>query len=460
MLAHRVGTALTLVAAGGTVIAALLLTPRAGREVFPNEHADDGMRLTARTVSRAIVAGEQHVAVSIVAPSRANAQRPPLTVAVVIDKSGSMNGEPIENAKAAAARLVAQLDPADAFSIVTYAGTNEMLFETARATDDNKAAAIAALGTVAVVTSNNGPTAPGTCISCGLDGGASSLSRTPIEGGLRRVVLISDGQANLGLGRYAHTRDELVEHAATIAKRGISITAVGVGLDFDEQTMTRLADVGRGNYHFIEDTRHLDAMFTRELRGLAQTVAADAHLVVTAAQGVTIAEAYGYPMTRVGDKVIVPIADLRAGEQRKVVFRTTVQPGATGTRSIASVELGWRRVPDGAARRATATARAELVTDPARAAATIEPEVAFAVEQAVSARIIEEASIVYERDGAAAAQDVLRRRNEAVRSNGALAPAARTSLEAAQDEVIQSFSKAPAPKATKVGRQKAYELAK
>lgn len=459
MLAHRVGTALTLVAAGGTVIAALLLTPRRGADL-PPEHADDGMRLTARTTSQAIVAGEQHVAVSIIAPLKASAARPPLTVAVVIDKSGSMNGEPIENAKAAAARLVGQLDPADAFSIVTYAGANETLFETSRATNDNKAAAIAALGTITAVTTNHGATAPGTCISCGLDGGAASLSRTPIEGGLRRIVLISDGQANLGLGRLPHTRDELVEHAAAIGKRGISITAVGVGLDFDELTMTRIADVGRGNYHFIEDTRHLDAMFTRELRGLSQTVASDAHLVVTAGQGVTIAEAYGYPMTRVGDKVIVPIADLRAGEQRKVVFRTTVQPGRTGAAVIASVELGWRRVPDGAARRATATARAELVTDPARVAATMDPEVAFAVEQAVSARIIEEASVVYEREGAAAAQEVLRRRSEAVRNHPSLAPAARTTLEEAQDEVIQSFSKAPAPKATKVGRQKAYELAK
>lgn len=451
MLASRVATSVTLTAAIGTVVAALLLTPRTAAELAA-EHADDGLVLRARLAATAILAGEQHVAVSIIAPPATATTRPPLTLAVVIDRSSSMNGEPIEHAKAAAARLVSQLEPDDAFSIVTYATTNETLVETRRATSHNKSLAIAAIGSIT--------TGPGTCISCGLDGGAASVARTPVAGGLRRIVLISDGQANVGLGIEPHRRDELVAHAGKLAQGGISITSVGVGLGFDELTMTRIADVGRGNYHFIEDTRHLDAMFTRELAGLSRTVAADAHLVVTAAPGTTIEAVYGYPMTRVGDRVLVPVADLRAGEHRKVVLRVTVEPGTLGARPIVTAELGWRRVVDGVARRATATARAELVTDAARVHATLDAEVAYAIEQAISARVLEEATLVYERDGAAAAQDVMRRRADSVRANAALAPAAKAKLEAVETEVMQSFSTAPAPKATKVGRQKAYELAK
>ena len=90
-----------------------------------------------------------------------------------------------------------------------------------------------------------------------------------MELGIRRIVLISDGQANHGL----YDRDELAQLAGETAARGVSISTVGVGLDFDEQTMLRLAEVGRGNYYFVEDTGALAAMFDRELSGLAETVA-------------------------------------------------------------------------------------------------------------------------------------------------------------------------------------------
>jgi len=66
--------------------------------------------------------------------------------------------------------------------------------------------------------------------------------------------------------------------------------------------MRRLAEVGRGSYYFVEDTVALSAMFSRELGSLSRTVASDVRLVATVAPGVRIEEAYGYPMTRAGDK--------------------------------------------------------------------------------------------------------------------------------------------------------------
>src|SRR5690606_24631976 len=110
-----------------------------------------------------------------------------------------------------------------------------------------------------------------TCISCGIERAAGELAGSPVHEGLRRIVLISDGQANAGLW----DRNDLVGLATETAARGISISAVGVGLDFDEVTMTRLADVGHGHYYFVEDAARLGQMFERELGGLAETVAAD-----------------------------------------------------------------------------------------------------------------------------------------------------------------------------------------
>ena len=318
-------------AAAVTLIAALALAPspgtrRASCPLGGPDHADDAMRLSARWQAHA--AGE-HVVVEIVAPAAVAPARPPLSVAIVIDRSKSMSGEPIERAKAAAARLVSQLDAGDAFAVIAYSDNDATVAPMQRASAVHKAAALRAIAELAV---DNG-----TCISCGLARGGEWLDRTPIAGGVRRMVLISDGYANLGLC----DRDDLAQLAAETAARAASITAVGVGLDFDEQTMMRIAEVGRGNYYYVEDTGRLDAAFDREVAGLAETVATDVRLTVQAALGVQIEAALGHAMTAAGGEVSIPIADLAAGETRKIVLRVSGAPAPDGCGVAA--RLGWRR---------------------------------------------------------------------------------------------------------------------
>jgi Ca-activated chloride channel family protein len=446
--AHRVRTSLVLGAAGATLIAALLLTRGSPRTVVgtPIADADDGIALTAKFTSTELLASqtEQFVAVSITTPAGAAQSRPPLSVAVVIDRSGSMSGAPIEHAKAAAARLIGELGANDAFTVITYSSGDEVVFPMSRATPDNQAAARSAISRIY----DDG----GTCISCGLTRGAAELARSPVTGGLQRIVLISDGQANEGIW----DRTELAQLAANTAARGVSITALGVGLDFDEVTMQRIAEVGRGRYYFVEDTAQLAAMFSRELGGLTETIAADVRLLVDGGEGVTIVKAIGYPMEQQGDWSIVSIPDLRAGETRKVVLRVTTASPAV---AVTSVQLAWRRVSDGAARRSTAMAQAELVTDPAAVATHADRGAIQAVEEALASEALARATTVYETQGYDAAQKVLQERVDQMNANGDVPAAARARIEAAASEAAESFRAAPAAKATKVGRVKAYELA-
>lgn len=453
-IVSRIRTSLAVGAALGTVFAALLMSPR-NASLAPSiaPAADDGMAISARLVTSRILAGaqEQNLAVTITAPSPPRdltIARPPLSLAIVIDRSGSMHGPAIENAKAAALSVLRQLDSRDAFAVVTYSSSSETVLPMQRATDTNKAAARAAIETI----EDDG----GTCISCGLETGATEVARSPVDGGLRRILLISDGQANEGL----YDRDELAQLAANKAARGVSITAVGVGLDFDEHTMRRLAEVGRGNYYFVEDTVALSAMFSRELGNLSQTVASDVRLVAIAGPGVRIEEAYGYPMSRAGGSVVVPVADLRAGETRKVVLRVTVAAAHEGPLVISQIDVGWHRVSDGAQRAAHAIAEVDVVDDPSAVAASVDPATMPIVEQALSARALEQAAAAYERGGMEEAKQVLDRRSEAVRANARyLAPAAVESLEAVSRDAIDGFAKAPA-QAKKATSAKAYELAR
>jgi len=451
-LAPAIRTSLVLGAAIGTVIAAWMMSPRRSAPLLTETIADDGMIVSARLVTGRILPGtlEHNLAVTIAAPPESEVAmgRPPLSLAIVIDRSGSMNGAPIENARAAALSMLRQLDARDAFTVVTYSSSSETVIPMERATDANKAAARAAIETIY----DDG----GTCISCGLETGAGELAHSPIEGGLRRILLISDGQANEGL----YDRDELAQLAANKAARGVSISTVGVGLDFDETTMRRLAEVGRGNYFFVEDTVALSAMFSRELGNLSRTIASDVRLVATPAPGVRIEEAYGYPMTRAGSSVVVPVADMRAGETRKVVFRVRVAAGQQGPLVLSQIDVGWHRVSDGAQRGAHTTAEVDVVDDPRAVAASVDVATMAAVENALSARALEQAAAEYETSGIAGAREVLERRQQAVRANAAYLGAERVdALEAVSNEALDGFARAPA-QAKKATSVRAYELAR
>jgi len=455
--ASQVRTSLAISAAGATIVAALLLSPRPGpTQCRPAPTSDI---LSARLTSTEIVGSDQDIAVTITMPGGHMQARPSLSLAIVIDRSGSMEGEPLANAKAAAANLVAQLDERDAFSIVTYSSNDETVVPMTRATSAAKASAREAIDRIW----DDG----NTCISCGITRGASELATTPVHDGLRRMVLISDGQANTG--RW--DRNDLAQLAAETAARGVSISTVGVGLDFDEVTMTQLADVGHGHYYFVEDTAKLGQMFERELGGLAETVASDVRLVITDAGG-TIEEAYGYPIMRSGNEVVVPIADLRAGETRKVVLRSTINTSRTGLLTVAQFALHWRRVVGAAERGADdsvtrgdgefAQTRTQLdttvVRDMARVRATLDRAAVNVVEQARAARVLEQATTVYETQGYEAAQKLIERNLRDVKANTALDAPSVQAIEAASNGAIDNFAKAPAAKAKKAARADAYEL--
>ena len=465
--AQHARTSLAIGAAGAAVLAALCLVPGpdtcapAPTVAQPGLPAsDEGLTLTARLQSTSMPSGahDEDIALAITAPARTAQARPPLTLAVVIDRSGSMEGQPMANAKAAALRLVDALAPSDTFSILTFSTKAEMVSRMAPATEEAKARARAAITQIY----DDG----GTCTSCGLELAVDQLGAAQHQdGGVDRIVLISDGHANEGLW----DKDQLVQLASRIASGGASISTVGVGLDFDEVTMTRIAEVGRGNYYFVENTANLGAMFARELGGLADTVASDVHVTLRDVPGATAVETFGYPASRDGGGLVIPVADVRAGETRKVIVRIRVAAGASAigaTRMVATPELTWRSVGPGAGalglRHAYARLVAEITDDAAAIAAGVDHTAVQEVEAARSARALDEATLVYETQGYAAAERVLQVRAQAIQARAAAIgdSMAMTKLDAESGEAMTMMKTLPPAKATKAVRVKSYELAR
>lgn len=433
-IAARARTAFAIAAAGSAIAAGLLLKPGTSCELV----TESSTILRAKLQSSKVMVGDNKIAVMIAMPSVDEMARPPLSLVVVLDRSGSMHGEPLENAKRAATTLIDKLGPNDAFALVTYSDTDQLVLQMDRADAAHKADARTAIDRIY----DDG----GTCTSCGITRGAAEMARTPIAGGVHRMVLISDGQANEGIW----DRDELFALAQDTAAHGLSISTVGVGLDFDEQTMIRLGEVGRGHYYFVEDTANLDQMFSTELASLGNTVATDLHLIIEP-HGSTIEGAYGYPVTQVDGHYEIPIADMTAGETRKVVLY-----GSVTSEDVARFELRWRRTADSAPMRTATTLATVITTRPSDVSSTRDVEVENALSEAAMASTLEEATKAYEQGGAEPAKRLVRRQLEQAHGQGVRSE----KLERAANDAINSFEVAPADQAKKANRTRAYELAR
>ncbi len=450
---HRRRTLVALVTAAVALAAIVFLTPR--KKTVRFTPGPSSPYITARLDSSHILRGttETYLAIALAAPDNRVTSRAPTSVAIVLDRSGSMLGQPWTDAVASAKVLIDKLGPDDELAIIAYSTNADVVLPLGPATGEARARAKAAIDLLVA----DG----GTNISGGLGLGADELgrARTP----LRRMVLISDGQANEGI----YDRGGLVRLASTRAAAGISITAVGVGLDFNEETMAGIAVAGRGNYHFVENAADLGAMFVAELGSLGETVLTHAGLRVVPADGVEILDVIGYDLTRDGNAVVIPVADLRRGERTKVVLRIRATAGSESVKELATVTWTFEELGAGA-RSHTAVAHAEVTGDASVVASTRDKDTVRLVEEARTARALEEASTAYHDGRRDQAQQILRvRAAEAAALAGEIGDATLADdIGTVTTKVERGFAAAPSAgaaegrKAIKGGRADAYQLAR
>ncbi|HEU4537735.1 MAG TPA: VWA domain-containing protein [Polyangiaceae bacterium] len=253
-------------------------------------------------------------------------QRAPLSLAVVLDTSGSMSGDKIRQAKEAAVRLVQDMHEDDQVAFVRYASDAETLQGLARVGDVrrslvDKIRAIEAGG--------------GTAIPLGLSRGLRELAEAS-PGRVRRVVLVSDGLDS--------TRAEAERLARESFERGTTISSLGVGLDFDEAYMNSVSRAGHGNFAFVKDASALASFLSRELKEASSTTVEDAVVRLRLPEGLSLVRAVGADArAQSGGWVEVRLGSLFAGDERRAVLelRASLGPGAT---AALEGEAAWRRV--------------------------------------------------------------------------------------------------------------------
>lgn len=257
------------------------------------------------------------------------AKRAPVNLAVVIDRSGSMSGAKIDNARRAAMRLVDLLNDDDRLSLVHY-GTDVSSLGGLFATPENKVRLRRFIANI----SDEG----GTNIGDGLLAGQRHIGQAKTDFRVNRLLLLSDGQPTVGVTAASG----LTSIVRRIRDSGVSVTSLGVGADFNEDLMQRLADVGGGSYGFISDASAMAALFQRDLEQAGTMVARAASLSFTLPDGVRFVEVYGRPVSQVGNTVTITLPDFSARQVEKLVVHLAATPGVrSGSVDIASFQLAY-----------------------------------------------------------------------------------------------------------------------
>lgn len=361
--------------------------------------------------------------------SRALAEaRAPLALAIVMDTSGSMSGEKIESSKRSVISLLRQMRDDDEVALVRYDTNHEVIQPLAR---------VGTIRSVLIDRVQQLTAGGGTNIPPALSQGLAALSGSGF-GRVRRVVLVSDG---LDSGRI---QSEQLARSALDSRTTVS--ALGIGLDFDEGYMSGVANAGRGNFGFVQDASTLARFLQRELEETAKTVVESAHAKLELPPGARFVRAVGAQADVSGNEVDLRLGSLFAGDERRVVVELAVS-AEHGESLPVLANVSWQRV-GGDATNAKLSALTLTGEQDARVALDSRDGAVYASSLSAMASLRQIAAAeAYARGDTAGADQLLQQNKQELAVAAAAAPAgARAALDRQQADVEETrakFRKAP-----------------
>jgi uncharacterized protein YegL len=190
--------------------------------------------------------------------------RLPLNLCLVIDRSSSMRGERLQQVKQAAMQILDLLGDHESFALVTFNDRAEVVVSAqlarARAEIKRQISAIEAAG--------------GTEMATGLALGVQELQRAMMPRAVHRLLLLTDGRTYGDEGRC-------VEIARRAQSRGIGITALGIGSEWNEDLLETIAARENSRTHYITSAAEITKIFTAEVERMHNIFAQDVHLRAT-----------------------------------------------------------------------------------------------------------------------------------------------------------------------------------
>ena len=294
------------------------------------------MKLTMRTDYSSIneEGGVIHLLADLKAPliERESGQRPPLNLAIVIDASGSMTGEPLEAAKRASIGVAGALRKEDRLTIVSFASDVIAHVDGQICSEDGKRLCIEEIRRLR--------TRGMTDLAGGWFAGARAVARIMEEsdGTQNHVVLLSDGHANEGITDPG----VLAERAAELRTRNLFTSTVGIGNHYSPVQLQVLAEHGGGRMHDAERPEEIVEVVLAELGEMRSTVAENLELRFVTGEGVQVECIGTYPFNSQGHEHRVSLGSMISGAQRQVLLRLRLHEGVTGEDIQLNANLDYR----------------------------------------------------------------------------------------------------------------------
>lgn len=280
-------------------------------------------------------------------------KREPLNLVAVVDKSGSMSGEPLDLVRASLRKIVRQLRPGDQMSIVLYGDRSYRHLEPTALDEGGRRRIEAAIDQI----ESNGSTNMEEGLRVGYDTAFASMAAFK---GSTRVMLFTDEQPNVG----AVDADSFMGMAQEASRRSVGLTTIGVGEQFDAPLATQISNVRGGNLFFLLDDKDVEAVFSTKLDTMVSELAFDVTLTVKPHAGYRISAVYGAPEEVLktapdgGVSLTVPTAFLSTNGGGLFVALAKAQdaaflpePALAPDAALLDVNLAYVRASDGGAAR-------------------------------------------------------------------------------------------------------------
>ncbi|MCO5168467.1 MAG: VWA domain-containing protein [Planctomycetes bacterium] len=335
-------------------------------------------------------ADPEHLVVTVraAAAAPASAERPPLRVVLLVDRSGSMGwgAGKMEHARRAVGAFLAGLGPRDAAAVVGFDDQVEVVVPWsaggAVAPDDPRVQALSPRG--------------GTDIARALEAADALLADAPPGGEARRVVLLTDGRDG--------SRRDLRAIARGLRAGGATLSCHGFGADADAPLLGDLAELGGGGFLFVDSGERAVRAFEAERDRALATVALGVEVRVEPAPGVSIEEVVSWQARTDGGARVVTLGELAAGLERKVVVRLRWSEAAGRDGAVPLARVICRAAPLGGVPATVAlSVEAALAADAAAARASARPHLGSRLAEARFALAMQGAQARLERgdvDGA------------------------------------------------------------
>ncbi|MFZ4507964.1 MAG: vWA domain-containing protein [Fimbriimonas sp.] len=297
--------------------------------------------------------------------------RTPLNLCLVIDRSGSMEGAPLEYVKQACSYVVDMLSPNDILSIVTFEETVDVLMSPQRVSAKQPIKD----GIARLQPGNTTNLYDGLALAC------QQVSSISEPGRATRMVVLTDGDPTAGIKDFS----ALVTHAGEIKQRGISVTFLGFGPDYNEELLASMAKKAGGNYYYIPRPEMIPEVFRTELEKLMTVTARNLKLTVKLARWVTMRS----PQTASSGEISIPLTDMERGSTLEQVFDFDFPNHPLGHYRVASGKLSYEDLSTGQQQSVNVDFVMEFTADAARYSAPVNPRVRQAADLVAASRAVE-----------------------------------------------------------------------